>query len=288
MELTQAVAVISTKIATFGILTNLDICYLDILRETACWKKTVLEQLSSVVCLCMFFCNKLAVLVVILNNKNDKLNVNATMNYIFSHIFTFVFSAEFVANNFTVDVTVPTQPSSVMLTSVFGWIVIQQRVDNALDWNLPWATYKAGFGSINNNFWLGLEKMHLLTTSQSYRLRFEILVDSSWLWYSAEYWSFTVSDEADKYRLDAKGYSGDAGDGLHVTTGGYYYHDGMRFSTYDNDNNNCAAVLRGGWWFNNCHWVCLTCQTNSLHLWSMVVVDDTRLATSRMMIKPQQ
>jgi len=199
-----------------------------------------------------------------------------------------MFSADFVANNFTVDVPVPTQPGSVTLTSVFGWIVIQQRIDNALDWNLPWATYRTGFGSININFWLGLEKMHLLTTSQPYRLRFEILVESSRLWYSAEYWSFTVSDEADKYRLAAKGYSGDAGDGLHVTTGGYYYHDGMRFSTYNNDNNNCATVLRGGWWFNNCHWVCLTCQTNSLHLWSMVVVDDTRLATSRMMIKPQQ
>ena len=78
-----------------------------------------------------------------------------------------------MAENITVNVTIPTQTDSVTLMSVFGWIVIYQHVDDTLDWNLPWANYTAGFGSINGNFWLGLEKMHLLTTSQPYRVRFE-------------------------------------------------------------------------------------------------------------------
>lgn len=33
-------------------------------------------------------------------------------------------------------------------------------------------------------------------------------------------------------------------------------HDGMFFTTYDNDNEgrNCASVYRGAWWYNACHW----------------------------------
>ena len=75
-----------------------------------------------------------------------------------------------MAENITVNVTIPTQTDSITLVSVFGWIIIHQHVDDTLDWNLPWASYKVGFGSIYSNFWLGLKNMHLLTTSQPYRL----------------------------------------------------------------------------------------------------------------------
>jgi len=37
------------------------------------------------------------------------------------------------------------------------------------------------------------------------------------LWYSAEYSTFSISDEVGKYRLTVAGYSGDAGDPLRVT-----------------------------------------------------------------------
>ena len=73
-----------------------------------------------------------------------------------------------------------TQPGSVTLMSVFCWIVIHQRINDNLDWELPWADYKAGFGSIDSNFWLGLENMHLLTSSQPYRLMTEY-VDRSYV-----------------------------------------------------------------------------------------------------------
>jgi len=69
--------------------------------------------------------------------------------------------ADFVAEiEYNARVAVPTQPGSVTLRSVFGWITIFQRVDDALDWNRTWAQYKAGFGSIDDNFWLGLENGH--------------------------------------------------------------------------------------------------------------------------------
>jgi len=123
--------------------------------------------------------------------------------------------ADFVATNRTINITIPTQPDPVPLMSVFGWIIIQQHLGYTLDWQLPWADYKAGFGSIDADFWLGLEKMHLLTSSQPYRLRVEVQQWSTNLWYSAEYWSFKIGDELnDKYRLEVSGYSGDAGDSL--------------------------------------------------------------------------
>jgi len=82
-----------------------------------------------------------------------------------------VYFAGFVAENLTVDVAIPTQTYSVTVMSVFGWIMIHQHVDDTFDWNLPWVYYKVKFGPIDGNFWLGLENMHLLTTSQPYRLR---------------------------------------------------------------------------------------------------------------------
>jgi len=76
--------------------------------------------------------------------------------------------------------------------SVFGWIIITQRLGYAFNWNLSWADYKAGFGSIDADFWLGLEKIHLLTSFQPYRLRIEMQQQSTDLWFSAEYWSVPI------------------------------------------------------------------------------------------------
>ena len=78
------------------------------------------------------------------------------------------------------NVTIPTQPDSVTLMSVFGWIVIYQHIGDTFVWALPWADYKAGFGSIDGNFWFGLENMHLLTSTQSYRLSTAYVVRCFW------------------------------------------------------------------------------------------------------------
>ena len=204
----------------------------------------------------------------------------------------------FVASSLTTEITIPTQSDPVPVKSVFTWIIINQRLGYTFDWNLPWADYKAGFGSIDAHFWLGLEKMHLLTSSQPYRLRVEVQHRSTNLWYSAEYWSFKIGDELnDKYQLEVSGYSGDAGDSLQYDGDyngngvfGYNYHNGMEFTTYDQDNDlndsgNCAVVTAGGWWFNYCIWACLTCGTGMYDWWTLD--NPGHVADSRMMIKPQ-
>jgi len=183
--------------------------------------------------------------------------------------------------------------------SVFDWIIIFQRFGYS-NWKLPWADYKAGFGSINADFWLGLEKIHLLTSSQPYRLRVEVQQQDTELWFSAEYWSFKIGDELnDKYRLEVSGYSGDAGDSLmyegdYFGNGrfGYYCQHGMAFSTFDQDNDpssnsNCAGYWRGGWWFNRCHYSCLTCKKVANEWSSLQPSANILVINSRMMIKPQ-
>jgi len=107
-------------------------------------------------------------------------------------------------------------------------------------------------------------------------------------------WSFKIGDELnDKYRLEVSGYSGDAGDSLQYEGDrrdglfGYYYHNGMAFTTYDQDNDlanygNCAASRGGGWWYNRCYWMCLTCQATR-YTWR----GQLYIANSRMMIRPQ-
>ena len=199
--------------------------------------------------------------------------------------------------NLSIDITIPTQSDAVPVMSVFGWIIVHQHLGYTFDWQLPWADYKAGFGSIDADFWLGLEKVHLLTSSRAYRLRVEIQYASTDLWYSAEYWSFHVGDELnDKYRLDLSGYSGDAGDAMRYEGDdagdgffGDYNHNGAGFTTYDQDNDlcgripaeNCAYYGGGGFWYGCCYWICLTCQMKD-YKW-----DSTSLVNSRMMIKPQ-
>jgi len=198
----------------------------------------------------------------------------------------------FSASNLTVDITIPTQSEPVPVKSVFGWIITHQHLGYTFDWQRSWAEYKAGFGSIDANFWLGLEKVHLLTSSQPYRLRVEVQERSTNLWHSAEYWSFKIGDELnDKYRLEVAGYSGDAGDSLQyqgdyygVGPSGIYYHNGMKFTTYDQDNDpaveNCASARDGGWWYNMCYWACLTGRSD----WNS---DIGQVVNTRMMIKLQ-
>jgi len=201
--------------------------------------------------------------------------------------------AAFVAKNVTVDVAVPTLPGNTTLMSVFGWIVIHQHIGDNFDWQLPWADYKAGFGSIDADFWLGLEKMHLLTGSRAYRLRAEVQQETTGDWYSSEYWTFTIGDETnDGYRIDVDGYSGDANDGMRgCGWGDWAVLTGMMFTTYDQDNDdhdslNCASGRGGGWWYNSCYCVCLTCNA-SRHEWQALPDGNHYLVTSRMMIKPR-
>ncbi|KFW82023.1 Angiopoietin-related protein 3, partial [Manacus vitellinus] len=55
-----------------------------------------------------------------------------------------------------------------------SWTVIQKRVDGSLDFNQTWDAYTKGFGDLNEEFWLGLNKTYSITKQGDYILRIEL------------------------------------------------------------------------------------------------------------------
>ena len=87
-----------------------------------------------------------------------------------------------------------------------GWTVFQKRLDGSADFYRDWDDYKRGFGNLNGEFWLGLDKIHRLTKQRS-KLRVD-LEDFSGKTAYAEYNVFGVGDEGSKYKLSLGTYSG--------------------------------------------------------------------------------
>ena len=50
------------------------------------------------------------------------------------------------------------------------------------------------------------------------------------------------------------------------------YHNGMGFSTIDQDNiKNCSARFRGGWWYKSCHKANLNGEYGNTESWKGIV-----------------
>uniref|UniRef100_A0A8C0KX37 Tenascin-N n=1 Tax=Canis lupus dingo TaxID=286419 RepID=A0A8C0KX37_CANLU len=128
--------------------------------------------------------------------------------------------------------------------------VFQRRNTGQLDFFKRWRTYVEGFGDPMKEFWLGLDKLHNLTTGTP--TRYEVRVDLQTANESAYavYDLFQVASSKERYRLTVGKYRGTAGDAL-------TYHNGWKFTTFDRDNDialsNCALTHHGGWWYKNCH-----------------------------------
>ena len=87
-----------------------------------------------------------------------------------------------------------------------GWTVFQKRLDGSVNFYRGWADYKNGFGNLNGEFWLGLDKIHRLTKTKN-RLRVD-LEDTTGKTAYAEYGMFAVTSERTKYQLSVGTYSG--------------------------------------------------------------------------------
>ena len=88
-----------------------------------------------------------------------------------------------------------------------GWTVFQKRGDGSVDFYRGWADYKRGFGNLNGEFWLGLDKIHRLTVSSRNKLRVD-LGDVQGNTPFAEYSSFVVASERANYQMSLGSYSG--------------------------------------------------------------------------------
>ena len=137
-----------------------------------------------------------------------------------------------------------------MRTDGGGWTVFQRRQDGSVDFYRGWNDYKAGFGQLTAEFWLGNDKIHRLTASRPSSLRVE-LEDWNGVKAYAKYGKFNIGNEQAQYRLEVGSYSGTAGDSL-------AYHNNMAFTTKDRDDDkrssNCAVSYTGAWWYNDCYY----------------------------------
>ncbi|KAI2647292.1 Microfibril-associated glycoprotein 4 [Labeo rohita] len=129
--------------------------------------------------------------------------------------------------------------------------VFLRRMDGKVNFNRPWESYKNGFGNKEGEYWLGVEFLHQLTRRYRYKLRVD-LEDFEGQKAYAVYESFSVDSEAHGYKLHVSSFvDGGAGDSL-------YYHNGMKFSTFDKDEDNsggnCAMKYQGGFWYNKCYY----------------------------------
>ncbi|KAL7734919.1 hypothetical protein ACLKA6_011190 [Drosophila palustris] len=169
-----------------------------------------------------------------------------------------------------------------------GWMVIQQRINGKTDFYRNWANYTAGFGSFSGDFFLGLEKIHRLTTAHRHELNVYMEKFNGQI-ENARYNQFEVAGENEQYKLTTVGnFTKDkAFDSL-------TWHYSEKFSTFDRDNDNfpelsCAEKLQSGWWFAYCG----LCNLNGKYfdhqvedVTGMYWVHHTSLKAVKMLIRP--
>ncbi|XP_074008621.1 angiopoietin-related protein 3 isoform X2 [Numenius arquata] len=129
-----------------------------------------------------------------------------------------------------------------------SWTVIQNRVDGSLDFNQTWDAYTNGFGDLNGEFWLGLNKTYSITKQGDYILRIELQDWKDNKRY-VEY-AFSLGGPETNYTLQLSRVSGSIPNALPEQTE-------LRFSTADRDVDiindfNCPENYLGGWWHSEC------------------------------------
>jgi len=134
---------------------------------------------------------------------------------------------------------------------------MQQHIGNTASFDRTWSEFKAGFGDMCGDYWIGNDQLHNLTRDGRYKLRVDLQSAYNLQLYWAEYSTFIVGNESTNYTLHVGGYRGTAGDAM--TPGNIDNLDGMQFTTKDQDHDmwnfaNCAnqQYIVGGFWMNAC------------------------------------
>ena len=80
-------------------------------------------------------------------------------------------------------------------------------MNGIVNFTRKWNEYKDGFGDPNNEFWLGNEKLHLITKAENFEIRFELIKPDDGTTYLATFSTLKIEGEVEKYKLLIDGYN---------------------------------------------------------------------------------
>ncbi|XP_006147582.1 angiopoietin-related protein 3 [Tupaia chinensis] len=126
-----------------------------------------------------------------------------------------------------------------------SWTLIQHRIDGSQNFNETWEKYRYGFGRLDGEFWLGLEKIYSIVKQANYILRIE-LEDWKDNMYYIEY-SFHLGNHETNYTVHLVKITGNIPNVLPE-------HKDLKFSTWDHkakEHFNCPESYSGGWWWHD-------------------------------------
>ena len=174
-----------------------------------------------------------------------------------------------------------------------SWLVVQSRHRCQQSFNLNWTEYKSGFGTLETDYWMGLDLLASLTANRSYQALFKLTNTTGT--YEARYSKFHVGNESTHFILSVDGYSGEAGDALRNPQFDYSAN-GKPFSTPDRDHDiwtggSCAVDRKSGWWYGYCGFSinepCPSMKNrwNGMH-WPPTSALNVPLTATEMMVQP--
>ena len=129
-----------------------------------------------------------------------------------------------------------------------GQTVIQRRRDGRENFFRGWLDYRNGFGSLQNEFWLGNENIFTLCLQGLYPRGNEMRIDmknNKNIKQHTKYKKFQIGNEDTRCSLYVNDHTGTATNELMAL-------NTNEFSTFDNDNDhnpigNCAYMYDSGW-----------------------------------------
>ena len=90
-----------------------------------------------------------------------------------------------------------------------GWTVLQKRFDGSVRFSdRTWVEYQNGFGLVSGEYWLGLDRIHLLAKNPV-TLRFDLGAPDTRTRF-AVYQGFTVAGTDQKFQMTSGTYTGES------------------------------------------------------------------------------
>lgn len=153
----------------------------------------------------------------------------------------------FIGNTSTVEVPVSYPPFSI-LCSRDNWIVIHSRhIGLALSFNRTMQEYTEGFGNLKSEFWLGLEKLHQITSNRyaRYTMRFEGRQSTGYD-VSTEYLDVKIAGKEESYKLTYQKRGQSTKSYGNLASGAIF-----RAREEPGNATHSCVVNYNGWWYRN-------------------------------------